>query len=155
VHPLASVLALLVAAAPALPALPVEERLIVQAALAGAGVKPADETMALRRVESALTLIRLEPTLRTSDTQEVLRIPLELLDSVREHNQQRASMQGVVQPSANAKRDRSGYVSRPGISRDGSRAFLVIDGSDGGSGVLLEKSDGAWRVIARGPTWRH
>jgi hypothetical protein len=152
VHPLASVLALLVAAAPPLP---VEERLIVQAALAGAGIKPADETMALRRVESALTLIRLEPTLRSNDTQEVLRIPIELLDSVREHNQQRASMQDVAQPSANARRDRSASVSRPGISRDGSRAFLVIDGSDAGSGVLLEKSDGAWRVIARGPTWRH
>jgi hypothetical protein len=152
VHPLASVLALLVAAAPPLP---VEERLIVQAALAGAGIKPADETMALRKVESALTLIRLEPTLRSNDTQEVLRIPIELLDSVREHNQQRASMQGVLQPSANARRDRSASVSRPGILRDGSRAFLVIDGSDGGTGVLLEKSDGAWRVIARGPTWRH
>ena len=145
-------LALLLAAAPALP---VEERLIIEAVLAGGGIKAASETMVLRKVESALTLVRLEPTLRTADTQEVLRIPSELLDSVREHNQQRASMQGVVQVSANEKRDKRADVSRPGISRDGARAFLVIDGVDGGGGVLLEKRDGAWRVIARGPNWRH
>jgi hypothetical protein len=97
----------------------------------------------------------LEPTLRSTDTQEILRIPSELLDSVREHNRQRASMQGVVRPAANEKRDKRADVSRPGVSRDGSRAFLVIDGTDGGSGVLLEKTDGGWRVIGRGPSWRH
>jgi hypothetical protein len=63
-------------------------------------------------------------------------------------------LKGVTKVSTKRK-DAYAYVSRPGISRDGLRAFLVVDGSEGGGGVLLEKRDGVWRVIAMGPGWEY
>jgi hypothetical protein len=130
-----------------------DERVIIEAALGAPHEQLAAETMQAESVKALLAGFPLRPIARILGGSRSIPISSGLLASVRQHNEQPASLAGLTFVATRPhKGDTS--VSRPGISRDGHWAFVLVnDGGQGGRGVLLEQIDRTWRVIAVGPSW--
>jgi len=128
---------------------PPEEQAIIKAAVEFAHVTPIEQTLLLEAMPSPLVGLQDQPYATTLGTGGTLPISHELVGAIREANNQRRSLKGLVL-TTNAGHNRL-VVSRPGISRDGSSAIVVIEDMHRYNIQYLEKRDGAWRVVALGP----
>jgi hypothetical protein len=128
---------------------PPEEQAVIKAAVEFARITPIEQTLLPEAMPSPLLGLRDQPYAITLGTGGTLPISHELVGAIREANNQRRSLKGVVL-TTNAGHNRLA-VSRPGISRDGSSAIVVIEDTHRYKIQYLEKRDGSWRVVAMGP----
>ena len=138
-------------------ALAADERAILTVVVEELG-DVAAQTMAHDDVAEAINVARsLPPHTRIDTGEEVSWLSRELLDSLRTRNLQPSSLSSTATRSTTAVV----VVSRPGVSKDGKKALVVIEHTDAGGHpdrggfMYLEKRGGEWMVAALGPGWEY